>query len=116
MNEKKSQNKTLLAPKSIYCEWRNKKIKVCFAKLRDDLILLKITNFYKCLGNLANKIAKYSQIGTSKRQGGIKRGIRQDTNLCCQTATYIWNHFSAYGLPIQAKRCEHQPRSQSGSL
>jgi len=37
-------------------EW----IKVSFAELHDDLILLKITNLHKYIANLANKIAKYS--------------------------------------------------------
>ena len=49
-----------------------KRIKICFVKLRDDLILLKIVNFYKYVGSLASEITKYSQTKTSKGQGFIK--------------------------------------------
>jgi len=44
-----------------------------FAEICDGLILLKITNFNKHVGSLANEIAKCSQIGTSKIQRGHKK-------------------------------------------
>jgi len=85
-------------------------MKVCFAKLCDDLILLKIVNFHKCVGNVASKITKCGQIGQAKDKG------HTDTNLSCQTVAYLLNDFWMCGLPIQAKRHEHQQHSQSASF
>ena len=65
---------------------------------------------------MANKITNYSRIGPSKRKGGMKRGVGKDTNFCCETATCYLNHFWACHLPIQVKRREHKPCSQTGSL
>jgi len=93
---------------------KQKLAEVCLTELRDDLISLKIINFHKYVGNLANEIAKCSQIGANKRQGGIKRGVGQDSNLRCQTVTFLLNQFWACRFPVQAKRPEHQPFLQSG--
>jgi len=43
-------------------------IEISFSELRDDLILLEITNFHKYIGSLANEMDKCSQIETRKRQ------------------------------------------------
>ena len=92
-----------------------KETKVCFAKLHNNLILLKIVNFHKYVGSLVNEIAEFSQTKISKRKGNIKRGVSQDINLCHQAATCLSYHSWACGLPVQVKRSECQPIHKVGA-
>jgi len=48
---------------------KEKRIKVCFAELCANSILLEIVNFHKCIGNLVNNITKCSQTKINKRKG-----------------------------------------------
>jgi len=86
----------------------------------DDLALRPMT-FGSC--SLTTSVASYTMSSsliykkerdTREKKGDTKRGISQDTNLCCQTITCLLNDFWVCWVPIQAKRIERQPHLQSG--
>ena len=67
MTKLKKQNTLSLQEYELWME--KLKIKVYFAELYDDFILLKIVNFHKYVGSLVAKITKCNQTKISKRQG-----------------------------------------------
>ena len=126
--KRKNHNKknTFLARTSINCEWQKKNhkkytlnpqkyklwmekqkwIKVCFAELCNDFILLKIANFHKYVGSLANEITRWSQTRMSERQkkrGHTKESIKTLTYIA-QSLPVSWTTFGHIGFPSRPKR------------